>query len=56
MGGDGRVDDVAAKAPEARKGPVLVNTGEPAVADHVDHQDCCEFPGLGHWTSGHLTI
>jgi hypothetical protein len=32
MGGDGRVDQIAAKTPKARKRPVLVG-GEPAVAD-----------------------
>jgi hypothetical protein len=48
MGGDGGVDEVAAEAPEARKGPVLVSTGEPAVTDNVSNQDRCKFPSLGH--------
>ena len=48
MGGDGGVDEVATEAPQARKGAVLVRPGEPAVADDIGHQDCCEFPGLGH--------
>jgi hypothetical protein len=33
MGGDGRVDQIAAKTPTARKRPVVVGAGEPAVAD-----------------------
>jgi hypothetical protein len=33
MGGDGRVDQIAAKIPTARKRPVVVGAGEPAVAD-----------------------
>ena len=52
MGGDGGVDEVATEAPQARKGAVLVSPGEPAVTDDIGHQDCCEFPGLGHWTLG----
>ena len=48
MGGDGGVDQVAAKSPKARKGAVLVSPGEPAVTDDIGDQDCCEFPGLGH--------
>ena len=47
----GGVDEVATEAAKARERAVLVSTGEPAVADHVGHQDCCEFPGLGHWTT-----
>ena len=52
MDGDGGVNQVAAQAPEARKGPVFVSTGESAVTDNVSDQNCCEFPGLGHWTLG----
>jgi hypothetical protein len=33
MGGDGRVDEIAAQLPDARQRAVLVSTGEPAVAD-----------------------
>ncbi len=39
MGGDGRIDQVAAESPEAREGSVLVGAGKPAVADDVGHQD-----------------
>jgi hypothetical protein len=35
MGGDGRVDQIAAETPKARKRPVLVRAGEPAVADDI---------------------
>jgi hypothetical protein len=48
VGGDGGVNQVTAEAPQARESAVLVSTSEPAVTDHVGHQDCCEFPGLGH--------
>src|SRR4029077_16652456 len=56
--GDGRIDQVASEPTQARKCPVLVCPGEPAVADDICDQDCCEFPGLHHWTlmpSGNLT-
>ena len=33
MGGDGRLDQIAAKTPTARKRSVVVGAGEPAVAD-----------------------
>jgi hypothetical protein len=52
MDGDGGVNQVAAQAPEAREGPVFVSTGESAVTDNVSDRNCCEFPGLGHWTLG----
>ena len=48
MRGDGRVDEVAAKAPQARESAVLVRAGEPAVADHIGDQDCRKFAGLAH--------
>ena len=54
----GRVNEIAAERSKARKGAVLISPGEPAVTDDIGHQDCCEFPGLGHWTlgpSGNLT-
>ena len=35
MGGDGRVDQIAAEASKTRKGPVFVGAGEPAVSDDV---------------------
>ena len=50
VGGDGGVDQVAAKSPKARERAFLVRPGESAVTDNIGDQDCCEFPGLGHWT------
>ncbi len=51
MGGDRRVDEIAAEAPKARESPVLVGAGEPAVADDIGDQDRREFPGLAHCVS-----
>jgi hypothetical protein len=48
MGGDGRVDQVAAQAAQTRKRPILVRAGEPAIADDIRDQDRCELPGLAH--------
>ena len=48
MGGDGRIDQIAAERPQPRKSPVLVGPGEPAVADDIGHQDRRELPGLAH--------
>jgi hypothetical protein len=49
MGSYRRVDEIAAKAAKARKGPVLVGTGEPAVADDVGHQNRRELSGLAQF-------
>ena len=43
MSGDGRVDEVAAKPPQARKGPILVGAGEPAITDDIRNQDRASF-------------
>jgi hypothetical protein len=43
MGGDSRVDQIAAEAAQARKCPVLVGSGEPRIADDVGHQDRRDF-------------
>ena len=48
MGGDGGVDQIAAEAPKARQGAVLVRAGEPAVADDIGDQDRRELAGLAH--------
>ena len=48
MGGDSRVDQIAAEAAQARKCPVLVGSGKPRIADHVGHQDRGQFSGLAH--------
>ena len=45
---DGRVNEVAAKRPQARKGPILVGAGEPAVSDDIRNRDRRELPGLAH--------
>jgi hypothetical protein len=48
MGGDGRVHQVTTQAPQARKRPLLVGAGEPAVADDIRDQNRRELPGLAH--------
>jgi hypothetical protein len=48
MGGDGRLDQIAAKAPETRERAILVGASEPALADDIRHQNRRKFPGLGH--------
>jgi hypothetical protein len=45
---DGWVNEVAAKRPQARKRPVLVSAGEPAVPDDIRNQDRRELSGLAH--------
>ena len=39
MEGSGRIDQVAPKRAQPRKRPLLVGTGEPAVADYVSRKD-----------------
>ena len=51
VGGDGRVDQVAAKPSKARQRSVLVGPGEPRVADHIGDQDRRELSGLAHGAS-----
>ena len=48
MSGDRRVDEIAAQPSEARKGPILVGTGEPAITDDIRNQDRRELSGLAH--------
>ena len=48
MRGDGGVDQIAAKAPQARERALLVRPGESAVTDNVGDQDRGELSGLGH--------
>jgi hypothetical protein len=48
MSGDGWIDEVAAKPPQARKGPILVCAGEPAITDDIRNQDRRELSGLAH--------
>ena len=48
MSGDGRIDEVAAEPPQARKGPILVGAGEPAITDDIRNQDRRELSGLAH--------
>jgi len=43
MRGDCRVDEIAAQASQARKRPVLIGAGEPAVPDDIGDQDRGEF-------------
>jgi hypothetical protein len=49
--GDGRIDQVAAKGPQARQNAILVGSGEPRVADDIRHQNCRKLSGLAHRTS-----
>ena len=48
MGGYCRVDEVAAETPKARKRPVLVGAGEPAVTDDIRDQNRRKLSRLGH--------
>jgi hypothetical protein len=48
MGGDGGVDQVAAQRPEPRECSLLVDAGQPAVADDIGDQNRRELPGLAH--------
>ena len=48
MHGDGGIDQVAAQTPEPRQNPVLVRSGEPAVADDIRDQNRRDLPGLAH--------
>ena len=51
VGGDGRVDQVAAKPSKARQRSVLVSFCKPRVADHVGDQDRRQLPGFTHGAS-----
>ena len=46
--GDYRVNQIATKRPQPRQYAILVRAGKSAVPDHIRHQNCREFPGLGH--------
>ena len=48
MGGDGGIDEIAAEAPQARQGAILVRRGESTVADNVGDQDCSELARFPH--------
>ena len=41
MHGDERVDQVAAERPEPRQNSIFVRAREPAIADHIGHQNRC---------------
>jgi hypothetical protein len=41
MGGDCRVDKIAAKPSEPRERPLLIDAGQPAIADDVGDQNRC---------------
>ena len=49
MSGDGWIDEVAAEPPQARKGPILVGAGEPAITDDIRNQDRGELSGLAQF-------
>src|ERR1700722_1400947 len=46
--GDGGVNQIAAQQPKPRKRSLLVDAGEPAVANDIGDQDRGEFPRLAH--------
>jgi hypothetical protein len=48
MSGDGWIDEVAAEPPQARKCPILVGAGEPAITDDIRNQDRRELSGFAH--------
>jgi hypothetical protein len=55
MGGDRRIDQVAAKPAKTRKRPVFVGPGEPGIADDVRDHNRRELSGLAHCAgSGNL--
>jgi hypothetical protein len=41
VGGNGRVDKIAAKPSEARERPLFIDAGQPAIADDVGDQNRC---------------
>jgi len=43
MGGDRRVDEVAAEPSQTRERTILVGAGESAISDDVRNQDCGEL-------------
>ena len=45
---DGWIDQIAAEPPAARKGPILVGAGEPAITNDIRNQDRRELSGFGH--------
>ena len=49
VGGDGRVEQVAAKPSKARQCSVLVGSCKPRVADHVGDQDRRQLPVFHPW-------
>ena len=55
MHGDCGIDQVAAKPPQSRQRPLLVRSGEPAVADHVGDQDRRDLPGFRTWRTSAAT-
>jgi hypothetical protein len=48
MGGDGRVDQIAAQAPKPRERAILIGASEPAVADDICDQNRRELSALAH--------
>ena len=48
MRGDCRIDKVAPQPSEPRQGAILVDAGEPTVADDVGNQDGRNLPSLAH--------
>jgi hypothetical protein len=48
MGGDRRIDQIAAQPPQARERAILVRSREPAISDDIGDKDRRELPGLAH--------
>ena len=55
MGGDRRVDEVAAETAKTHERALLIGAGEPAIADDVRNQNRRELPGLAHCIAAEAT-
>ena len=49
--GDGRINEIAAESPKARKSTLLIGAGEPAIANNIRGQDRRKFARLAHVAS-----
>ena len=48
VNGDCGVNYITAERPQTRQRAVLVSPRQPAEADNIGSQDCCQFPLHGH--------
>jgi hypothetical protein len=57
MHGDRRIDQIATQRAQARQSSIFVGASEPAIADHIRHQNRRNFPGFAHGApSGHHPV